>query len=1230
MKSGSPARPLCPMSPALSGLLAALLLAASPSPGRCEDAAAHFSAAQNPYLNWRYGWASSPGGTFVLDATVQTSAQGLTRWLGLNGAALGRHCNGTNLYLPGITLPGTYQPGAGGIVAWPGSGGEAAVLRWTAPAAGTYRVNAAFTGLGGYPSWPDLNALDGAVYDGQFGRAVAGPGDVNGDGFDDVIVGQPGYSNGQSYEGRGVVYFGGWNGLYGGTWSYESDLTGAVLGQAVAGGDLNGDSYADVALGAPGYSVSRVLVFYGSASGLPAAASATLTGSAYFGESVCTGDFNGDGVDDLAVGSPDADQVLYWLGSSGGLQGGGTTIQGAQAGSRFGHAIAGSGDVDGDGFDDLVVSASTYYGSYANGGKVFLFRGSPGGLLAASAWQPEGDKIGAFFGVSVAHAGDVNGDSFGDILVGAMNHDSYPDFARGRAWLYLGSATGPSTTAAWTRVGEQQNGQLGASVAGAGDVDRNGYHDIVIGEPEYQNGQTYTGRALIFRGTASGIDTIPSPAYEDIQGNAGLGDAVACAGDVNGDGNDDVVIGAPRYDSPTANVGRAVVLLKFSGATAPKTTADVAVYRGGGALASGQINLGGAGNEARSSFEVALQAGEALDFTLDAGGNGSAFDAVSLSAVVLPAPDPVGPAGPLFVLNGERFLAARGGPAFDNVAFDPVNRRYASQGKIRDLCGAEISNGPDGSFGLSWDPVGQHYWSLEFDQDADAWTILRFAPNGTFLDTLLSLPRILTVPGTGADTLESPRGLAVDLDHFYIVDAGPQNLVPPANAWFKFTRDGTPVMGREGANFSVNATGDIVDDIVYSPLGCPTAPGRLLVCIEHRGIHVADTDANLLEAFLWSQQSIASNERPQAFAGLTLDPTTGNLFLVDNDAGALQVWERLADPGPTSWVIGMGGSDARLLRPTIGCDMPLWKPVAAALPCNAAYQLLFGATWRPADQRVYSVDYESGDLWKLDPRSGRGVRVGPTGYAAVWGVAYDAERDVLYGFQQAAPQERILQISPMDATAAPLPQLAGYYVNDLAFDPLTQAIYGVASLQDGPRLIRFNRDTGAGSIVGPTPDVSGLDHDPVSGFLLGVRGCCSDTLWRIDPVAGGAQVHAILPSASGSTGLAVVSVGAVPVAVQDLGRRPANRLVLYTAPNPARDIVTMRFELPAAGPVSLRVFDVAGREVQRIEPGVLLAGPHALRWDGRSRRGERARAGLYFIRLESMGATAVARVVTLE
>ncbi len=472
-------------------------------PAGAEDAAARFSATANPSGNWSYGWASPPGTAFTPDATVQNGPQTLSRWLGLNGAALGRHCNGTNLYLPGLALPGMFQPGGGGITAWPGSGGEAAVLRWTAPAAGTYRVNATFTGLAGYPSWPSLNAFNGPSGSERFGQSVASAGDVNGDGFDDVVVGHPFHTTADN-KGRVVVYFGAWNGLTGGTWSYTGSTSSYLVGSNVAGGDLNGDGYSDVAVGAPGGG-GRVYVFYGSPTGLPTTPSATLAASLGGTESLCTGDFNADGLEDLAAGYPGIDMVRYWLGSAGGVSGNGASITGA-TGSRFGQAVAGAGDVDGDGFDDLVVGASLHTSDLAQEGKLFLYRGSAGGPLGASAWQPEGNQSAARFGQSVALA-DVDGDGFDDVVAGAYVFDSATmGMDAGQARVYLGGAAGPSSSAAWTHDGGSAGALFGFSVARAGDVERDGYDDIVVGEP----GQT--GRALVFRGSASGPGASPSPA----------------------------------------------------------------------------------------------------------------------------------------------------------------------------------------------------------------------------------------------------------------------------------------------------------------------------------------------------------------------------------------------------------------------------------------------------------------------------------------------------------------------------------------------------------------------------------------------------------------------------------------------------------------------------------------------------------------------------------------------
>jgi hypothetical protein len=121
-----------------------------------------------------------------------------------------------------------------------------------------------------------------------------------------------------------------------------------------------------------------------------------------------------------------------------------------------------------------------------------VFLGSASGLSTSAAWTAESDQAGALFGNSVASAGDVNGDGYGDVIVGAFGFDN-GQTDEGRAFLYFGSAMGLSTTPAWTAESDQASAAFGVSVASAGDVNGDGYGDVIVGEPGFGNGQTGEG-----------------------------------------------------------------------------------------------------------------------------------------------------------------------------------------------------------------------------------------------------------------------------------------------------------------------------------------------------------------------------------------------------------------------------------------------------------------------------------------------------------------------------------------------------------------------------------------------------------------------------------------------------------------------------------------------------------------------------------------------------------------
>jgi uncharacterized repeat protein (TIGR01451 family) len=389
------------------------------------------------------------------------------------------------------------------------------------------------SGLVSTPAWTASSDRPNS----QFGAAVASAGDVNGDGFGDIIVGAVYYDNGQSDEGRAYLYLGSPAGLAASpAWTVEGDQFFAHLGISLSGaGDVNGDGFDDVIVGAPGYDndqtdEGRAYLYFGSASGLSATPGWTVEGNqagAALGSVNTAGDVNGDGFSDVIVGAGgyDNDQmnegrVYLYLGSASGLSATPAwTAESDQANASF-NAVSTAGDVNGDGFSDVIVGARTYDNNETDEGRVFLYLGSPSGLGMSPAWTAESDQAGAIFGFSAPTAGDVNGDGFSDVIVGA-HHYSNGQFDEGRAHLYLGSASGLASSPAWIAESDEVDGWLGWSVATAGDVNGDGFSDVIVGAPHYNNGQTDEGRALVFQGGAQAA-RIQGTAFWDLNGDGHL------------------------------------------------------------------------------------------------------------------------------------------------------------------------------------------------------------------------------------------------------------------------------------------------------------------------------------------------------------------------------------------------------------------------------------------------------------------------------------------------------------------------------------------------------------------------------------------------------------------------------------------------------------------------------------------------------------------------------------
>ncbi len=456
-------------------------------------------------------------------------------------------------------------------------------------AAGMARL---FLGSGRGPDSAYTAAIDGAGDGARLGRAVALAGDVNGDSFSDLLVGAFASAAGGTNSGRAWLWPGAGTGVVGTAKSIGVGAPGDFYGRSVAGvGDVNGDGYADVLVGAPQNDPDTTIgdfrslnltdpgyaqLYLGSASDLAATPSLTLTGEAdddHFGYAIAgLGDTNGDGFSDVlvsafkndAAGADTGRAYLFLGGTIGLLPTPVFTATGEAAGDFFGFALAGLGDVNGDGLADAAIGAYTNDGGGADAGRVYIFHGTVTGLESSPSLTLTGAAAGDLFGFGLAGAGDVNGDGFNDLLIGAFGNDATGDGA-GRAWLYFGSATGISPTGVVLGSGEASGDAFGYAVAGTGDVNGDGFADLLIGAHLNDAGGDSAGRVYLYGGGSSGPSASPVFTATGQAAEDQFGVSLSSAGDVNGDGFADLLIGAARHDTGGANAGRAYLYLGNGG-----------------------------------------------------------------------------------------------------------------------------------------------------------------------------------------------------------------------------------------------------------------------------------------------------------------------------------------------------------------------------------------------------------------------------------------------------------------------------------------------------------------------------------------------------------------------------------------------------------------------------------------------------------------------------------------
>lgn len=385
---------------------------------------------------------------------------------------------------------------------------------------------------------------------GYFGSAVAAAGDVDGDGVQDLLIGAFREADDQ---GR-VHVFSGATGTHIHTFAPPQAEPLVYFGYSVSGaGDVDGDGRADLLVGAYGASpgpapqgAGRAYLYSGATgSVLLTLASPNPQESGAFGIAVAgAGDVDGDGQRDFIVGSQDrtgespdwAGRVYIMSGSAG------VTLHTLASANEeyfggFGDAVAGVGDMDGDGVRDVLVGAprENPSGSPEDAGRAYAFSGATGTLLYTLVSPAEAHQ--AYFGMALHDLDDVDGDARADFVVGTN-----------RASAYVFSGTDGHLLHTLSLAGEASS-YFGTAVGNADDVDGDGRHDVAIGDHGW--GRTmpfptipFAGRAHVFSGaTGALLHTLTSP---DLQSEGFFGYAVAGVGDVTGDGQPDLAVGAPQ------------------------------------------------------------------------------------------------------------------------------------------------------------------------------------------------------------------------------------------------------------------------------------------------------------------------------------------------------------------------------------------------------------------------------------------------------------------------------------------------------------------------------------------------------------------------------------------------------------------------------------------------------------------------------------------------------------
>jgi hypothetical protein len=1061
---------------------------------------------------------------------------------------------------------------------------------------------------------------------------------VNGDGYSDLLVGARSFDAGQQNEGRAFVYHGSPDGpSLTPAWVVEGDQALAFLGQVVApAGDVNADGYDDVLVSVPSWDNPElnegcVRLYLGSASGLGTAPAWIREGNqatAVFGSSAAAaGDVNGDGYDDVLVGARGHDgvyenegRVFLYLGTAAGLDSNAVwSVEGGQTDGGFGWSVAGAGDVNADGYADVIVGAFFYDLGQVDEGAAFLYLGSPSGPSATPDWVGEGDQVGAGFGWSVGPAGDVDGDGHADVIVGVRYFDG-GEIDEGAARVYLGCAAGLAATPAWVTTGGEEGANFGWSVATAGDVDGDGFADVIVGAPRADVPWLDAGVAHVYLGARGGLSTEPVWTAGSAQQSAYYGWSVAAAGDVDGDGFGDVVVGAYRYDNGFPSEGAAFLYRGSVGG--PPAVATWHVAGGVGSVAhgfcvsfAGDVNADGASD---------LIVGDPY-FT----GTATSEGRVNVHFGSESGPD----ASPDWSFASGEWGAFCGWSA--GSAGDVNGDGYDDL-----LVGAPLADGSAENEGCAWLFLGSPFGPAP-------------APSWTYLGGQSSAFAGIAV-GTAGDV--NADGYADILVGAYqydgaVADEGAVFVFHGSACGLAAVPDLTLLGAQQGCQFgfAVATAGDVNGDgfsdvIVGAPAFASgfSAKGRVFV---HLGSAVG-----LSPQAAWTADGEQTEERfgdSVAASGDVDGDGFADVLVVarfhaagESDEGkaclyrgsvrgpcAAPAWER--EGGQTGAELSVAASAGDVNADGYG-DVLLGIPrFTQAFSQEGAVELFLGSAAGLAQTPAWS-GYGGREAALLGCSvTGRGdvvgdgftdLLVGARGFAdstAGGGAAFlfagggahgasrrpdqatlaSATRIALLGFADAATGVRLLACGRSAAGRGRV--RLEWEVRPLraAFDDQTTT-FGVWMVTGAPI-------PGLGSTVALAEGAAGLAAGHAYRWRARLQSASPffpHTPWLTLPGNGASETDFRTP----------------PAPTDSPSRASPNALTtlsLNCHPNPLREQLEIEWVNPRPGSVLLTVHDVAGRTVATLCRGAFPAGRHAVRWEGRDARGRPLAAGVYFVRL---------------